>query len=215
MGTRHLTAVYFEGEYKVAQYGQWDGYPDGQGITVLKFLRERMDLERFKTALHNTRQITEEEYKAAWEEAGADGSGWVTFDVANRLKEKHPELSRDTGAVILDIVQDHPDGIALNREVSFAADGLFCEYAWVIDLDTGMFEGYMGSFSNGRELTPEDRFYFLRDLEENDYHGVTIAGQWPIDSLPTDDEFLDHFKKVEEERYADDNGEDESEGDDE
>ena len=27
MGTRNLTCVFKDGEYKVAQYGQWDGYP--------------------------------------------------------------------------------------------------------------------------------------------------------------------------------------------
>ena len=27
MGTRNLTVVYLDGQYKVAQYGQWDGYP--------------------------------------------------------------------------------------------------------------------------------------------------------------------------------------------
>ena len=35
MGTRHLVAVIHKDEYKVAQYGQWDGYPSGQGDTVL------------------------------------------------------------------------------------------------------------------------------------------------------------------------------------
>ena len=64
MGTRNLTAVYYKGEYKIAQYGQWDGYPDGQGVVALSFLRERMDLEKFKKALDNTRQITEEEFQA-------------------------------------------------------------------------------------------------------------------------------------------------------
>lgn len=31
MGTRNLTAVYLDGEYKIAQYGQWDGYPKDKG----------------------------------------------------------------------------------------------------------------------------------------------------------------------------------------
>lgn len=44
MGTRNLTAVYLDGQYKVAQYGQWDGYPEGQGITVLTFLRDKMGI---------------------------------------------------------------------------------------------------------------------------------------------------------------------------
>ena len=30
MGTRHLIAVQLDGEYKIAQYGQWDGYPEGK-----------------------------------------------------------------------------------------------------------------------------------------------------------------------------------------
>jgi hypothetical protein len=34
MGTRNLIAVFFDGEYRVAQYSQWDGYPEGQGGNV-------------------------------------------------------------------------------------------------------------------------------------------------------------------------------------
>ena len=61
MGTRNLTGVYLDGQYKVAQYGQWDGYPEGQGITVLTFLRDKMDLELFKEALRNSSYIPSEE----------------------------------------------------------------------------------------------------------------------------------------------------------
>ena len=198
MGTRNLTAVYYKGEYKIAQYGQWDGYPDGQGVVALSFLRERMDLEKFKKALDNTRQITEEEFQAAWEAAGADGSGWVTFEVSKQLREMRPELSRDTGAEILDIVQAHPDGIALNGAIEFAADGLSCEWAWVIDLDAGTFECYQGRYDKGRELTPDDRFYFLREHEEDGIHGITMVAQWRLDDLPDEEEFLAYFKDPDE-----------------
>ena len=37
MTTRSLTAVKINGEYKIAQYGYYDGYPSGQGVTILKF----------------------------------------------------------------------------------------------------------------------------------------------------------------------------------
>jgi len=38
MGTRNLTMVISDGKTKIAQYGQWDGYPSGQGADILAFL---------------------------------------------------------------------------------------------------------------------------------------------------------------------------------
>jgi len=32
MGTRHLICAKINNEYKLSQYGQWDGYPSGQGV---------------------------------------------------------------------------------------------------------------------------------------------------------------------------------------
>ena len=32
MGTRNLTMVIQDQQTRIAQYGQWDGFPDGQGI---------------------------------------------------------------------------------------------------------------------------------------------------------------------------------------
>lgn len=38
MGTRHLILVFYKGAYRIAQYGQWDGYPSSErlnGTTAL------------------------------------------------------------------------------------------------------------------------------------------------------------------------------------
>lgn len=198
MGTRNLTAVYLDGQYKVAQYGQWDGYPEGQGITVLTFLRDKMDLELFKEALRNSSYIPSEELTALWKQYGADENGLVTMEDSDRMMEDHPEFSRNTGAGILEMVQNHSEGMKLQDSIDFAADGLFCEWAWVIDLDAGTFEGYCGFGQT--PLVENDRFYFLRDLEEdNGYHGVQLVAKWNLDALPTDEEFLAAFKNDEEE----------------
>jgi len=50
MGTRNLTMVISGGETKIAQYGQWDGYPRGQGKTCLEFLKAN-NLDKFKEKL--------------------------------------------------------------------------------------------------------------------------------------------------------------------
>jgi hypothetical protein len=185
MGTRHLIAVQVDGEYKIAQYGQWDGYPGGQGAKVLAFLATA-DLEAFRDKLRLTQFATDEQIEDAWVAAGArPGSEFVTMDVSARLRELHPELSRDTGAEVLRIVLEAPDPTALRLvdSIAFAQDSLFCEYAYVIDLDAGQFEFYTGF--NKDEVT-EGRFAGPKESGlDNSYGPVKLRGTWPLDALPT------------------------------
>ena len=51
MGTRHLILVYYKGKYHIAQYGQWDGHPRGQGVTVLGFVRSPENLSKLRAVL--------------------------------------------------------------------------------------------------------------------------------------------------------------------
>ena len=194
MGTRNLTAVYIDGTYKIAQYGQWDGYPEGQGMTCLEFARNVL-------ATKDGREAFAEKVRAC---------SWITKEDIDRINNQirsggikdwtriWPELSRDTCADILKMVAKSENGLKLKNDINFAADSLFCEWAWVIDLDAGTFEGYRG-FNTGRELTEEDRFYFLLDKEEHGYHAITLAAKWSLDELPEKDAFLEAFKEDEDE----------------
>lgn len=197
MGTRNLTAVYIDGEYKVAQYGQWDGYPGGQGITCLEFLRDRCDMPKFKANVRKATFLTPEEYNSILKKYGMDEDGMISVRDYDRLKIDMPELSRDTGAEILDIIQSREEGVKLENSISFAADSIFCEWAWVIDLDANTFEAYEGF--NKEPLTPEDRFYFLKEYEEDGDSGVKRVAMWHLDDLPTNDDFISAFKQEEEE----------------
>ena len=61
MGTRNLTMVIDQqGEKKVAQYGQWDGYPSGVGLGVLSFLKDKDLFEKIKSNLSKVRFLDEE-----------------------------------------------------------------------------------------------------------------------------------------------------------
>lgn len=191
MGTKGLTAVYIDGDYRISQYNQFDGYPDGQGLHVLQFIRDGMNESVFKKALRNSNYIGEKQLYDLWETYGAR-DGYVSLADSEKMKKDHPEFHRDTGARILEILQNHLEGMMLEDSISFAADSL-CEWVWVIDLDKRTFEAYKGF--NKRELTLDDRFYFLREYEDHNdkCHGVVLVGKWSLDSLPTDDKFLSHF----------------------
>lgn len=194
MGTRNLTAVYVDGMYKIAQYGQWDGYPEGQGMTCLdfakKFLSNKTDREAFADKVRACRFITEVEVEQR--------NAMIQSGQVKNWTKVWPELSRDTCANILEMVARSENGLVLHNNLEFAADSLFCEWAWVIDLDAGTFEGYRG-FNQTQELTAEDRFYFLVEKQRGDYKAVTLAAKWSLDELPEKDAFLEAFKEEEEE----------------
>lgn len=189
MGTRNLTAVFMDGEYRVAQYGQWDGYPEGQGKICLNFLRDKMNEKRFREQLNNVHFGNEEELDKLFSEFGAV-SGSISMENYERFKKAYPELHRDTASEILQMIQDGNVRV-LKNDLDFASDGLFCEWAYVIDLDTRRFEVYTGFHKE--PLTEKDRFYFLKDKEENGYSGVHMVFSWSIDDLPTDEVFIKTF----------------------
>ncbi len=74
MGTRHMIGVVKDGQYKVGQYGQWDGYPSGQGSVVLDFLRSA-DLNDFRESLNKCRFITQDEADKRYAKAGLPEGG--------------------------------------------------------------------------------------------------------------------------------------------
>ena len=192
MGTRYLTAVYQDGEYKVAQFGAQDGYPRIGGAEVLRFAKtivESAAREAFQEKVRQCRWITAEDLEAIGQAKGAD---WET---------EHPELADSTGAGILEMIRNSESGLALGDDLEFAADSLFCEWAWVLDLDKGTFECYQGSNAEV-PLTEQDRFFFLRDKEEHGYYGVRLAKAWDLTHLPSEKTFLNQLENLRPERKA-------------
>lgn len=194
MGTRNLVAVQLNGEYKVAQYGQWDGYPSGQGLTALRFLHG-MDRESFIQKLEQNRFLSDDDIKACWVEAGADPEAqFVNMEVSEKFQSLYPHLSRDAGANILQLVAESEAGLGLRNSIEFAKDSLFCEWAYVIDFDKGTFEAYKGFNKEGVE---EDARFTGSGREE--YKAVRLAASWPLSELPDEETFLKTLKEPDEE----------------
>lgn len=133
MGTRNLTIVKRRGETKVSQYGQWDGYPTGQGQKIADFLKT-VDLPKFKKQIEQLKKYTNAEIKRGYKKAGHDGGQWVTSEVSDKFHEAHPGMSRDFGAGILQLIHD---GMVtkVRLEDEKYKDDISCEYWYEIDLD--------------------------------------------------------------------------------
>ena len=189
-------------ETKVAQYGQWDGYPNGVGKDVLDFLTGLGgNYDAFKERISKLRWISEEENKVV--DADKD---WI---------ENYPHLSRDRGGDILNCIfhnkftksqwvgnerkiNEYPCNVEflVNSEY-FASDSLFCEWAYVIDLDKNTFEVYKGF--NKSVLEETDRFYNTKIAKENsEYKQVKLIKSYDLLKLPDINNFLNDFKEDEE-----------------
>jgi len=199
MGTRHLIMVVHEEKTKIAQYGQWDGYPEGQGVTVLNFAR-KMKLDKFKEALKKVRFATKADDKkkdAFLKSIGCKG-GWMDMDQAAKYHDAFPYASRDIGAGILDLVMNSTDKeIVLTDSTSFAGESLFCEWAYVIDLDKNQLEVYSGF--NKSPVGPEERFANAETDKDSEYGVIRFLKKYELDKLPTKRKFISELTKREKE----------------
>ncbi len=171
MGTRCLTAVMSCGEYKIAQYGQWDGNPERGGITVLKFLLSH-NMDIFRRKLRNVLFYTEQELTSAL----APGDAPV-------------ELLRDISTDILMLIYNKRSSPLdkchkLENRIDFASDAIYCEYGYVIDLDAEVFEVYINAETH-RELH-QDKITIGRFLLDD---AIQLYKTYPLDDLPTVEQF--------------------------
>lgn len=152
MGTRNLTKVVMNGDVVVAQYGQWDGYPEGQGITAFNFLKEKENRWALEMGLQRVYYPTQDELEAMIKPF-EDGTlpGGMTLDSGKAFSEKYPSLTRDTCAEILSVIAESKEPVPISLDLEFENDALFCEAIYEVDLDYGLFVSYWGRNSDSGE----------------------------------------------------------------
>jgi hypothetical protein len=192
MGTRNLACVVKNGEYKLARYCQWDGYPSGQGRDILEFLRNDFDRTTFEVGLANIKEVTTAQLKQFWTDCGADPKcDWVTLEISEKFKTVYPELSRDPNhASILKGIQTGTVQWS-NPELNFVSDSLFCEWCYVIDLDKGTFEIYKGF--NKSPLAATERFANMPLVDRGQaeqYYPCRFVKSYSLRRLPSLKTFL-------------------------
>ena len=200
MGTRNLTMVIKDKKPIIAQYGQFNGFPSRQGVTILEFLRNT-DMEKFEKQLKRVRFITpkkENEINKYLKSIGCV-DGYLDMEQVSEYRKKYPLLSRETGGNVLDMIyNDNGRNLLwLYDKSDFAADSLYCEWAYVIDLDNGTLGVYRGF--NTTPLTKKDRFFYLqKNIHNNGYYPVKKLTAFSLIKLPTNKRFISLCNKLNE-----------------
>ena len=157
MGTRNLTVVKDNtGTTRVAQYGQWDGYPQHSGLKALDFLRDEILVENLRNRLTLVEFITDEECDKLFH-ASKSSTDWENKDFLN----EYPGLHRDTGIDILLAVASATETLKTIDNSDFRNDELFCEGIYEIDFSTNKF------ISTYHGTTKE---FFLENLPSDEHY---------------------------------------------
>lgn len=163
MGTRNLTKVIDkDGEIRVAQYGQWDGYPSGQGINMLSFISEYKMLDKIEQSLIKCRFGSKGEIDAAYDVFNDEPKYEGLRNEIGGFSIAFPSLTRDTCTDILKVIVYSNEEVILWDEREFENDELFCEGVYSLNYQT-------------REFTSV-------------YGGITVS--FSFDNLPSGEEYL-------------------------
>lgn len=169
MGTRNLTKVIdIDGITRVAQYGQWDGYPEYTGKRILDFISEYKMLDKIESSLVKATFATQEEL-AEISKPFVDQEDMMTFEQGEQFAVMYPSLTRDTGCDIIKVLVYSNGPVPLHDESDFENDDLYCEGVYTLNYQTRQFiskwNDNVVSFSFDELPTPEIYIKsFMKDL---------------------------------------------------
>jgi len=205
MGTKNLTMVIYGGKTRVAQYGQWDGYPSGQGAIILAFItkyendviKNKFDKVNFIDAPYQRK------LDRFYKKIGIGKDGYANQVQYEEINKKFPLITRDNGGNILQMIMDSTDkNIRVSNQEDFAANGLMNEWTYVLDLDKNVLEVYTGF--NHKPLVEGDRFYPMQvaNLHINEYNSgskyypVKLLKSYSLNEIPTEGLFISELNRL-------------------
>lgn len=177
MSTRGAAGFRIHGQDKIA-YNHYDSYPNGMGLCILEELRQLLitdGIEGVREAAANLRVIdgetppTREEQERFQEFYRADIGSRRMDDWHVLLFGTQP--SRGLGPLL-------KAGICVDHS-TFLADSLFCEWAYVVNVDEALFEVYRGFGVPGKSV---GRYSTMARADIN-YPPVSLVKSVPFDEI--------------------------------
>lgn len=180
MSTRGFVGFVVDGAEKIA-YNHFDSYPSALGADVLEWLTKAHlgGAQRQASALRVV-----DPQSAPTAEDVERLHGYANTNVGTQRIDEWYVLLRETQgnpAAMLDagVIEDAHE---------FPLDSLFAEWGYLVDFDARTFETYRGFQDEAH-----DKGRFANRTGEhmsNGYHPVALIASWPLDALPTKDEFM-------------------------
>lgn len=188
MSTRGLLAFHVDGQAK-ATYNHSDSYPGGLGLAVLEFLKEHVDSDMWAELKEQVRALKPiaDPHTAPTAEEWEKFSQFASTAVGAPGERSWYQLLRQT--------QGEPSKILaagyFEDAFRFGYDGLFCEFAYVIDLGANVLDVYRG-FMKPKEVKG---LWHTRPADFTDdcggYGPVHRVASYGLSDLPAENTFCE------------------------
>lgn len=173
MGTRAMYGFYKDGKTK-GTYNHMDGYPSGLGENIAEFART-VPAEEMRQIFGRIELVQERTPPTALQK-----KRMMKFD--ETLEDNDFEGSDVWYSVLRQYMGDlfpYRDGLPFMTDgADFIKDSLFCEWAYVINLDDEVLEVYKGF----QEKSDKNRYYDP-SVETEEYKNCRLVATYPFSEL--------------------------------
>jgi len=194
MGTRGAFGFRFEVKDKVT-YNHWDSYPSGLGNNIAKFLKEFTSVDELKKIAEGIKLIQKDDKPTTKQKAECKELGLFDPEVSNQSDDDWYCLLRNSQGDLSIYAKGFKYMIDSHK---FLEDSLFCEWAYIINLDTAQLEIYQGF---NKDQNARGRYASLRRKIDGEYFGVALERTIPLADFFGKDVDLTY---IQEEVYAED-----------
>ena len=164
MGTRGLWGFRKNG-HSIAVYHHFDSYPEGLGYSFSEFLKKNSN-EKLSRMFDNIVEIDSSVPPTEEQKDYCTQMLWCNLSVSSRSSDDWYCLLRDTqDPENWQFAVDHEKTVYVDNYINFIKDSLFCEYAYIYDIDSeilGFYKGFqhIPQESNPYGCEPDDDGYY-------------------------------------------------------
>jgi len=173
MGTRGAYG-FRHNDKDTISYNHYDSNPSGLGNKVANFLKEFTNIDDIKKIIGDIKLVQESSKPTEEQKKEVMAFGLCDLDVSSRSSDDWYCLLRNSQGDLSVYTK------GLNYMIDgheFLADSLFCEWAYIINLDTEELEIYRGF---NKDANACGRYAYLTRKKEYEYFGVVLERTIPL-----------------------------------
>lgn len=179
MGTRGSYGFFKDGESKLT-YNHFDSYPTGLGFEVVKFIKKHSNKE-LNNMFDSLALVKEKDYPTQQEEVNLKKLGFGT-EYKNKKLTWYEILGSHFGDLNL-----YSNGLNYMIDYTdFIKESLFCEWAYIINLNSNELEIYVGF-----QKEPNNNRYCIDIPSKSGYYNCKLIKSIPLDVIRNFFDFKD------------------------